>query len=126
MITLKERPGQRQVLLDRASAQRRLKTLMMQVEHLNAARDHEQLIAIKAAIGQCMSTIEAADAALHAPPPADFETPSTIAGIQARHARMRHLLTMLDDLPKSCTESAKVLRRALMRELRGPSIGRTR
>ena len=41
-----------------------------------------------------------------------------------RHHRMQTLLQLLDGLPQSCSETARALRRALTRELRGPSMAR--
>ena len=125
MIALKDRTGRARAYTERLGCQQRLTRLAQRLEDL----DYDDKLTradVKVALAQVFSTMQACDEILSPlPDPVLPEMPSAASEERAlRHHRMQTLLAMLDGLPPSCVETARALRRSLLRELRGPSMSR--
>jgi hypothetical protein len=126
VIALKDRTGRARAYTERKSCQQRLQRLAQQLENLDHNEDRLQRVDVRVAMRRVFDVMAECDEILSPlPDPVLPALPSAATEERAmRHHRMQTLLQLLDDLPKSCTETARALRRALQRELCGPSLGR--
>lgn len=128
MITFTGPSGKAAAVRERHAAQARLQQLGQQIADINVHDEdaESRRRELRLALSRVFDVLRSCDALLAPEPDPVLPTLAAIALDEpvARDKRMRLLLEALTDLPPSCREAGKVLRRALNAEVRGPSAGR--
>lgn len=121
--------GKAFAVIERHAAQNRMHTLTQRLADIDPLADdaEETRIEVKLALARVLDVVRTCDALL-APLPDNPVLPAIAATAldepAARQDRLRLLIQAMTNLPPSCVEAGKVLRRALSAEMRGPSAGR--
>jgi hypothetical protein len=126
MIGLRAKPGRSSLVCERQAAAKRLSVLLADLDGLDAAPD-ERLLELRGEVSAVLARIGKLDEELArcevAPLDALISAQQTECvtprqrRVQAR-GRLLSALLVLDGLPASCTDAAKLLRRAVKAELR--------
>jgi hypothetical protein len=127
MIALKgTRPGRSALVCERQQAARRLSTLLADLDGLDQAGD-ERLLELRGEVSSVLARIASLDqqlATVDATPIGELiasQQQQLITPRQKRQAargRLQAVMLVLDGLPASCVDAAKLLRKAVRAELR--------